>query len=93
MLVRLEWIRASAVGACCVLALAAAHAATTVRTVQSAGSAQMKSAAPGQDGLQSPEFAPTFANWPRVQDGPDAAGASASGSAPGTLANASLKQS
>ena len=92
MLVRLQWIRASAAGACCALALAAAQAATTVRTVQSAGSTQMKSAAPGQDGLQSPEFAPTFANWPKVQDGPDAAGASASSSALGSQASASLKQ-
>jgi hypothetical protein len=49
------------------------QAATTVRTVASSGSAQFKSTGTGADGLQKPEFAPTFAGWPDLADGPDAA--------------------
>jgi hypothetical protein len=55
------------------LSMAAAFGATSVRTIQSAGSAQIRSSAPGPDGLHAPEFAPTFANAPKLQDGPDAA--------------------
>jgi len=71
-----QWPRIVAAAIVCGLAVAAAHAATTVRTIQSAGNAQIRSLATGQDGLQSPEFAPTFANAPNLQDGPDAAAAS-----------------
>src|ERR1700754_2400512 len=56
------------------LTLAPAHAASTVRSIQSAGVARLQSVPTGRDGLQSPEFAPTFANLPGLQDGPDAGG-------------------
>lgn len=63
----------------CALAIGAAHAASVVRTVQSGGNAQIRSSSPGQEGLQSPEFAPTFDNWPALLDGPEANGATAPG--------------
>ena len=59
------------------LAAAAVQAAATVRTIQSAGTAQFRSSVSGPDGARAPEFTPTFANLPNLQDGPDAAGASA----------------
>ncbi|HKX39581.1 MAG TPA: hypothetical protein VJO99_00360 [Burkholderiaceae bacterium] len=62
-----------------------------MRTITSAGNAQLRSVAAGPDGLQSPEFAPTFSNAPNLQDGPDAAGASGT-AATATSASASLKQ-
>jgi len=83
------WFRLVAAAACCAVVSAGAQAATVVRSVQSAGSAQLVSVAPGRDGLQAPEFAPTFANAPGLQDGPDAANASG---AAATLGSASLKQ-
>ena len=64
--------------ACCALTVTMAQAATTVRTIQSAGTAQIRNLPSGPDGLQSPEFAPTFANVPDLQDGPSAAAATAS---------------
>jgi hypothetical protein len=64
------------------------QAASTVRTIQIAGIAHMQSLPPGRDGIQQPEFAPTFANLPNLQDGPDAN----SGSGSGNTASASLKQ-
>ena len=65
-----------------------ALAASTVRTIQIAGTAQMQSLPPGRDGIQQPEFAPTFANDPNLQDGTDAS----SGSGSRDSASASLKQ-
>jgi hypothetical protein len=65
-----------------------AQAASTVRTIQIAGTAQMQSLPPGRDGIQQPEFAPTFANDPNLQDGTDAS----SGSGSRDSASASLKQ-
>lgn len=61
----------------CVLAAAGAHAATTVRTIQSGGTVQLRTIGTGIDGLQKPEFAPTFAKVPGLQDGPDATGTNA----------------
>ncbi len=87
MLSRLQWLKGVVTGAVCAVAVAGAQAATTVRTVQSAGSAQLREVGPGQDGLGNPEFAPTFADVPNLQDGPEAAGAP--GSAAGEQA---LKQ-
>lgn len=55
------------------LAVGGASAATSTRTIQSAGTAQLRNSPTGQDGLQSPEFSPTFANTPLLQDGPEAA--------------------
>src|SRR5882757_1161985 len=85
---KVQWLRLMVGGACCALAVAAGEAATTVRTIQSGGSTQLRSVAAGADGLRVLELAPTFANFPNLQDGPDAAGASAS-NAP---VSASLKQ-
>src|SRR5450432_2344280 len=76
-----------AAGALWALVALNAEAATTVRTIQVAGTGHLTSIAPGRDGLQSPEFAPTFANLPGLQDGPDASGSSAAASA-----DAALKQ-
>ena len=50
------------------------EAATAVRSVQSSGSAQLRNLPTGRDGLQVPEFAPTFGNVPALQDGPEANG-------------------
>ena len=88
MMSKSRWIRFAIAAACCVVAGTGAQAASIVRQVQSAGSAQLRNIAPGADGLQAPEFAPTFANLPRLQDGPDAAGASRTSSP----LNASMKQ-
>ena len=85
---RSSWFRLVATAACCVIVGVGAQAASIVRQVQSAGTVQLRSVAPGSDGLQVPEFAPTFANAPRLQDGPDAAGASAAS----TASSASMKQ-
>lgn len=82
------WFGLVVAATCCALAAGGAQAASVVRSVQSSGSAQLQSAAPGRDGLQTPEFAPTFANSPRLQDGPDAAAASGAGAA----FSASMKQ-
>ena len=78
----------------CGLGVAAAEAATTVRTVQSGGTVQLQAVGTGVDGLQKPEFAPTFSNVPGLQDGPDATGTngSASASATGAPGMAALRQ-
>ena len=73
----------------CGLALVGAHAASTVRTIQSSGTAQFVPVVPGRDGVLSAEFAPTFANLPRLQDGPNASGTSASAG----LVSSTLKES
>ena len=70
----LGWLKMVAFAACCGLPIIGAQAATTVRTIQSGGNAQIRSSMSGPDGLQSPEFAPTFARVPKLQDGPGAAG-------------------
>ncbi len=63
-------------GAVLVFALSstAAQAAATVRTVPRASVAQPSSPPVGQDSLRSIELAPTFAQWPKMQDGPDVSG-------------------
>jgi hypothetical protein len=61
------------VGACG-SAITGADAASLVRTVQSAGVAKFVAVPTGHDGLQNPEFAPTFDGVPALQDGPDVAG-------------------
>ena len=86
---KLPRIIGSLVATCVGLSVAGALAATSVRTIQSAGNAQIRSSAPGADSLQSPEFAPTFANVPKLQDGPEAAAAAAALTA---RAGASLMQ-
>ena len=75
--IRLFVAAALAVSSWCVVE--AAQAAPSVRTIKSAGTAQFKSVAPGGDGVQAPEFAPTFANAPSLQDGPLANQAAAAG--------------
>ena len=82
-----QWLKFVLVGVCSLVTIAETQAATNVRTIQSAGVAQLRSTSTGADGLQAPEFAPTFANAPDLQDGPDAAGTSGS-----AKANDSLKQ-
>jgi len=47
---KVHWLRLMVGGACCALAVAAGEAATTVRTIQSGGSTQLRSVAPGADG-------------------------------------------
>ncbi|MGI9025636.1 MAG: hypothetical protein ACR2GP_08625 [Burkholderiaceae bacterium] len=70
-----KWVRFTVAGMYCGIVIASAQAATNVRSIQSAGTAQLRSATPGQEGIQTPEFAPTFANVPGLQDGPNAAAA------------------
>ena len=70
----------------CGLGVAGTEAATTVRTIQSAGTVQLRAIGTGIDGLQKPEFAPTFSGWPGLQDGPDATGTNGSASASATSA-------
>ena len=84
------WLRGVSAVALCVFAAGAA-ADASVRTISSAGQAQLRSVPTGQDGLQTPEFAPTFANAPNLQDGPDAAGGSGA-AANSAVSSASLKQ-
>ena len=59
----------------CGLTTGAAQAANAVRTVQAAGTAHFTPVPTGVDGVQSPEFAPTFDGVPGLQDGPSAAAA------------------
>jgi hypothetical protein len=73
---------------CATVLVGGAHAATSVRTIPSSGSALLRSVPVGSDGLHAPEFAPTFSNVPGLQDGPDAAGSSGAAA----VASASLKQ-
>src|SRR2546423_1981925 len=63
---------AAAVILCSCLVSTAADAATVVRQVPSAGTAQLRAAASGRDSVQQPEFSPAFANVPDLQDGPRA---------------------
>jgi hypothetical protein len=63
----------------CGLSYTGVEAATTVRTIQSTGSAQLRNMPTGGDGLQVPEFSPAFNDVPLLQDGPAAAGASDAG--------------
>ena len=84
-----SWFRFVVAAACGALVGVGVQAATSVRSVPSAGSAQLRNLAPGHDGVQAPEFAPTFARLPKLQDGPDAAAATSAASA---SLGASLKQ-
>jgi hypothetical protein len=70
----------------CGLAAGVAQAASTVRTVQAAGTAHFTPVPTGVDGVQSPEFAPTFDGVPGLQDGPSAAAAGTSAQAVGAAA-------
>ena len=78
----------------CGLGMASVEAAPSVRTIQSGGTAQLRAIGRGVDGLQKPEFAPTFSNFHGLQDGPDAAGSTgnASANAAGDASNAALRQ-
>ena len=74
-------LRIVSIALACGLGMAGAEAASTVRTIQSGGTVQLRAIGSGVDGLQKPEFAPTFSNWPGLQDGPEATGANGSASA------------
>jgi len=91
MRLALYWLHGVSAVALCAFAATGASAETSVRTISSAGQAQLRSVPAGQDGLQTPEFAPTFSNAPNLQDGPDAAGASGA-AANSAVSSASLKQ-
>ena len=60
--------------AACGSTITGADAAAPVRTVHSAGVAKFVAVSTGHDGLQNPEFAPTFDGVPALQDGPDVSG-------------------
>ena len=79
MLQRSGFLRVAVAAAVLGAAALGVEAATTVRTIASGGGAQLRSVAAGAGAYQLPEFAPTFANAPGLQDGPEAAAANRTG--------------
>lgn len=61
------------------LVMAHAGAASSVRTIEATGTANLPTLPTGRDGVQFPEFSPAFANVPGLQDGPQANGVADAG--------------